>query len=285
MQSYLYLFLFLFIGGPLSAHAQGGAAAPEKPLLNAKDSLHLMIIDGQKMVLHRVKPKQTLYTISHYYSLNVDQIYAYNPVLKLDQSLRVGSQIMIPIPNIAIKRYKTADFKPANHVPIYYVVQQGDNLFGICKRQFNMSVDTIVRRNSIKNNAIRPGQLLLVGWMNTQGILPEWRLDNPVLVDPNASSKYDQDKSGRKEIESQGVCFWHRDSKEAGDLYALHQNAAIGTLIAVTNPMGNRTIYAKVIGRIPDGYDDNIEIILSPEAARRIGARDPRFFVKIKYLK
>ena len=27
----------------------------------------------------------------------------------------------------------------------------------------------------------------------------------------------------------------------------------------------------------------NTEVILSPEAARKIGAKDPRFFVKIKY--
>jgi len=49
--------------------------------------------------------------------------------------------------------------------------------------------------------------------------------------------------------------------------------------------MSSRTLYAKVIGRIPEGYERNIEVVLSPEAARKLGARDPRFFVKTKYSK
>ena len=49
--------------------------------------------------------------------------------------------------------------------------------------------------------------------------------------------------------------------------------------------MSNRTVYAKVIARVPDGYERNVEVILSPEAARKIGALDPKFFVKVKYFK
>jgi len=49
--------------------------------------------------------------------------------------------------------------------------------------------------------------------------------------------------------------------------------------------MNDRIIYAKVIGRIPEAYERNIEVVLSPEAARKLGARDPRFFVKTTYLK
>ena len=68
-------------------------------------------------------------------------------------------------------------------------------------------------------------------------------------------------------------------------MYALHREAAIGTVIQVINPMGGHPVYAKVIGRIPEGYERNIEVVLSPEAARKIGARDPKFFVRVKFLK
>ena len=79
--------------------------------------------------------------------------------------------------------------------------------------------------------------------------------------------------------------FWPKDSKEKGALYALHRQASIGTIIQVNNPMNDRIVYAKVIGRIPEAYERNIEVVLSPEAARKLGARDPRFFVKTTYLK
>jgi hypothetical protein len=49
--------------------------------------------------------------------------------------------------------------------------------------------------------------------------------------------------------------------------------------------MKNRTAYAKVIGRIPDrAYGDEIIVVLSPSVAKMLGARDPKFFVEIRYL-
>ncbi|MEZ4919455.1 MAG: hypothetical protein R2792_10180 [Saprospiraceae bacterium] len=123
-----------------------------------------------------------------------------------------------------------------------------------------------------------------MGWIGIQGVNPEWRTSTPgtagTLREQFEASKLD------KELQSeQGVCFWHKDSEEKGDLYALHNSAKPGTVIAITNPMGNRTVYAKVIGAIPYGYKSNISLILSPEAARRLGARDPQFFVRMKYYK
>jgi hypothetical protein len=126
-----------------------------------------------------------------------------------------------------------------------------------------------------------------MGWFNINGIPPEWQPSeqSEASIDSSAlADNYLRQKEKYKEVGTQGVCFWHRDSNEKGNLYALHNSAALGTVMAVTNPMSNRTVYAKVIGRIPAGHDRNIELILSPEAARRLGARDPRFFVKIKYL-
>jgi LysM repeat protein len=256
-----------------------------EPLLTARDSLLLMVEDGKKYVLHPVKPKHTLFAISKYYSLSLEELYDNNPVFRTDPTLYIGSRLRIPMPNMAIKRYKNDRFVASKNVPIYYVVQGGDNLYQICKRYFDMPVDSIAARNRLKNNNLKPGQRLLMGWMGQEGIQPDWRPVRPVTESDVLKARFKDEKKRRKEQSSQGVCFWQKDSKESGDLYALHRDAAIGSTIAVTNPMGNRTVYAKVIGRIPDGYERNVEVILSPEGARKIGARDPRFFVKVKYLK
>lgn len=267
------------------APAQNGESKEPVPLLTPQDSLFLLIENGKKFIQHPVKAKQTLYTISKYYSLSMEELYANNPSLSTNPTLSAGTRLKIPIPNMAIKRYKNAKFMASKNAPIYYVVQEGDNLYGICKRNFNMPVDSIVKRNNLKGSSIRPGQTLLVAWLGTEGVLPEWR---PVRQHTKSSAlkeKYDLEKTKRKEVASQGVCFWQKDSKEKGDLYALHREAAIGTPICVINPMGERSVYAKVIGRIPNGYERNIEVVLSPEAARNIGALDPKFFVKVKFLK
>ncbi|MBV6442081.1 MAG: LysM peptidoglycan-binding domain-containing protein [Haliscomenobacteraceae bacterium CHB4] len=274
-----------FIGSAIAQTTPKGTLPPPTPLLTSRDTLFLSVANGKKFVQHPVKAKQTLYSVARYYSLSLEELYEYNPTLRTDPSVQVGMRLKIPLPNMAIKRYKTKKFVASKNVPIYYKVQEGDNLYQICKRTFDMPVDSIAKRNNLKNSSIRPGQLLLVAWMGTEGVLPEWRPVRQYTASDALKAKYDEAKLKRREVDSQGVCFWQKDSKEKGDLYALHREAAIGTPICVINPMGGRSVYAKVIGRIPEGYERNIEVVLSPEAARNIGARDPKFFVKVKFLK
>ena len=264
----------------------GQSDAPEKPvILTSKDSLWLIVEEEKKYILHPVKPKQTLFSIARYYNLSLADLFEHNPDFRTDPTLHTGSRVKIPIPNKAIKRYKTTGFVASKNISIYYIVQYGDNLYQISKRNFDMPVDSVAKRNKLKNNNIRPGQLLHVGWMGTEGVHEDWRAKKESTPSDALKTRYQEEKKKRREVDSQGVCFWQKDSKEKGDLYALHREAAIGTPIAVTNPMFNRTVYAKVIGRIPDGYERNVEVVLSPEAARKLGAKDPRFFTKVKYLK
>lgn len=273
------LFLFVLCGS-LPAQEEHPS-----PLLSSRDSILLTVEAGKKYIHHPIKPKQTLFSISRYYNIGLEELFELNPAFRNDPTLRVGARVKIPIPNKAIKRYKSSTFKASENTSIYYVVQQGDNLYQISKRYFEMPVDSVAKRNRIKNNSIKPGQRLHMGWMGTEGFHADWRPARPVTESDVMKTQYTESKKGKKEISAQGVCFWPKDSKEKGSLYALHRDANIGSIISVNNPMGNRTVYAKVIGRIPEGYERNIEIVLSPEAARKLGARDPRFFVKTKYLK
>lgn len=283
MKNYLSLFVLLF----LLVLQKGSAQDAAEPLwlLSSRDSLLLKVENGQKIIWHTVKPKQTLFSIARYYNLRLEELMEYNPEFRYDPTLRIGTLVKIPIPNKAIRRYKGNGFKSAEYASIYYVVQSGENLYQISKRYFGMPVDSVAKRNRLKDNNIQPGQRLHIGWMGIEGVHSNWRITGPITESDVFELDYSQEKKGRKEVSSQGVCFWQKDSKEKGDLYAMHRNAAIGTIISVNNPMSHRTVYAKVIARIPDGYENNIEIILSPEAARKIGALDPKFFVKVKYLK
>jgi LysM repeat protein len=278
------LLLILALCGP--AFLQGQAASGTGSLLSPKDSVLLTVNNSQKLIHHIVKPKQTLFALAKFYGLSLEELYTFHPEFQTDPVLRVGMLVSIPIPNRAIRRYKGTNFAPAKFAPIYYVVQQGDNLFQICKRHFSMPVDSIKSRNNLKSEQLYPGQLLHVGWLGLEGISADWRTPAaPPTTDQAHQQRYDEAKKNNKEVASQGVCFWQKDSNEKGDLYALHREAAIGSVMAVTNPMSRRTVYAKVIGRIPVGYASNIEVVLSAAAARQIAARDPRFFVKVRYLR
>lgn len=282
MKNYQPLFAFLLL-----FWTQLGISQDDGPiwLLGPRDSLLLKVEDSKKFVLHTVKAKHTLFSIARYYNLSVEELLEYNSSLKTEPTLRIGSKVKVPIPNRAIRRYKGNGFNAKEYCSIYYVVQTGDNLYQISKRHFDMPVDSVAKRNRLKNNNIKPGQRLHVGWMGIEGVHADWRPVRQATASDVLKERFNQIQKNKKAIDSQGVCFWQKDSKEKGDLYALHREAGIGTIISVNNPMGNRTVFAKVIARIPDGYERNVEVILSPEAARKLGARDPKFFVKVKYLK
>lgn len=274
------------IGGLLcTLHLNAQQEEKIAPLLGPRDSLLLVVTEGKKFVLHPVKLRQTLFSIARYYGLGLEELYEHNPQFRMEPGLRVGARIKIPIPNKAIKRYKRPGFVWAKNTPIYYVVKDGDNLYNICERYFKMPVDSVKKRNHLTANTIRTGQHLHVGWMGTEGVSPEWRPARAYTHADVLKTRYEEDKKKHKEINAQGVCAWPKGSKEKGDLYALHREAPIGSVVIVTNPMFNRVVPAKVIGRIPDGYESKVELVLSPEAVHRLGAQDPQFFVKIRYLK
>jgi LysM repeat protein len=279
-KSFLCLLIWLLV-----AHLAWGQTERPTPLLTSKDSILLTVEGGKKFIYHPVKARHTLFSISRYYQIGLEELFDHNPDFRNDPTLKAGTRIKIPVPNKAIKRYKSSSFIASKNISIYYIVQPGDNLYQIAKRYFEMPVDSVLKRNKLKSNNLKPGQRLHMGWMGIEGIHTDWRASNPSPESEALKVHFQEDKKGRKEVVGQGVCYWPKDSKEKGSLYALHREAALGTVIHVNNPMNNRSVYAKVIGRIPTGYERNVEVVLSPEAALKLGARDPRFFVKTKYLK
>lgn len=281
--------VILWLISQLAAFAQKPQPQPKgaEPLLTWRDSVLLTVENGQKYLHHIVKPGQTLFSLARFYGLSLEELYYLNPALQQDPTLRAGTLLKVSIPNRAIRRYEGALFERQHFAPLYYVVQPGDNLFHVAKRLFDMPMDSMRLRNRLRNDNIQPGQMLHVGWMSLEGIPAEWRSTPVVETVPEQThrDRFEEEKKRLTEYSGQGVCYWNRESNEKGDFYALHREAAIGSTIAVTNPMSRQVVHARVIGRIPSTYESNIEVILSPAAARYLKALDPRFFVQTRYFK
>ncbi len=85
-----------------------------------------------------------------------------------------------------------------------------------------------------------------------------------------------------------GVATWIEGSSEFGKnserLYALHNNAPIGSVIKVRNLMNNRVIYAKVIGTLSDSeVESKVLVKLSAGAADQLNVLDNRFVAEINF--
>ena len=256
--------------------------------LTPKDTIFISIdAYGHKIFEHILAPKQTLYAMARFYGLSVSELNFYNPSLD-EKTLKNGDPVRVPIPNRAIKRYFNEATENGAFIPVYYVVKKGDTMYRISRDFFRMPADTIKRRNNMWTDELKTGQKLHIGWMNINGIPEEYRegAGGPFAKRVQALKKLFIAQQQTKQTHGQqGVAFWDPDSREDSDLYALHRTAAIDSVIEITNPMRNRTVYAKVIGRIPDtAYGNNIVVVVSPLTAKLLGARDPRFFVRIRYL-
>lgn len=242
----------------------------------------------EKIFTHFIAPKQTLYSLAKFYGLSTRELYFYNPGLE-NRSISVGSPVNIPIPNSAIQRYKATDYARWKYIPVYYVVQKGDTVYRIAKTYFRFTVEEFMDRNHLEDLNLTVGQILHVGWMKLGGITEQQRrLSGGPLAERNRAMRlvFMHKSSGRRTVEEQGVASWKNTAKDDTDFYALHLKAPLNSVVEVTNPMTRRKVYAKVVGRIPrTTYDDNVKVILSPLAAKFLGAIDPRFFVKVRYVR
>ena len=257
--------------------------------LTLKDTIFLSIgAYNEKVFEHQLEKKQTLFSMAKFYGLSVGEVYFYNPGLS-SKSMKVGQKIRIPIPNRAILRYKTEKFDPRTHIPVYYRVKKGDTMYRIYKYYFRMPLEDILDRNELDTYEVKPGQLINVGWMSIEGIPESYRQGGggPLAKRNNALKKlYIANAQSKKEREHNGAAAWQKNSQYNSDLYALHRSAPVNSIIAITSPTRRRTVYAKVIGKIPNqAYQTNVIVVVSPLVAKLLGAKDPTFYVEVKYLK
>lgn len=275
--------LCAFLSLPLMANATGDSLH----YLTPKDTIFLSVGQfNEKYFSHRLEPKQTLFSLAKFYGLSLQELYFHNPGLS-PQTMRVGMPVRIPIPKQAIEQYQEKDIIPGRFAPVYYVVRKGDTLYKISKSYFEIPMEEIMMRNGLLDHTLKSNQILHVGWLSLNGIPDSLRAyAGGELGKRNAAYRklFQYDMSGEREREHQGVAFWPKDMTDETDLMAMHRKAEIGSVVSIYNPMSRRTVYAKVVGRIPDTvYKDDVIVVVSPLVAKLLGAIDPRFFVKVKY--
>ena len=257
--------------------------------LTPRDTIVLNIDNqGEKSFYHTLEPQQTLFSLARFYGLHLDDVYYYNP--HLQDGYEPGQQVKIPLPNKAIRRSWSANYNPKSWVPLMYQVKKGDTFYGIAQRHFKLPVDTICARNHLAPNAqLKIGQNLHVGWISINGIPDSLRSKHisPLWRKSSLNRRQFVSQSNSKKMQQQnGAAYWNREEKGDDKLYALHREAKIGSVLAVTNPMFSRTVYVKVIGRIQDrAHGEDVKVVISPTVAKMLGAVDPKFYVAVKYVR
>ena len=255
-----------------------------------------------------------MFQLADFYKVSVEELRKANPQFAKGTANSAGQNLQIPITTGHLVRRKGAGFIAKQHLRVHYRIKPNETLYHIAKTTLNLAPDTLLARNRTKLDAIKTNAVLHAAWIPLSGIKistpeSETLADSisaaaakaavPVISEDLRKALINSEKQKekflemgliQKDIVQKGVAYWAKEDthlvRSNTTFFALHNQAAIGATVKVYNPMYRRTLYMKVIGRIPQaGYSPDITIVLSPYAAKTLGAVDTRFHIEVTYLR
>lgn len=118
----------------------------------------------KNLALHKVEPKETLYGIARKYETTPDELIKMNPELK--EGLKIGQEIKVPVATPTgsgeTLNKEKVNFKVSfSDTLINHEVQKGETMYSICKR-YMVSENDLMQANDLRNNKIRPGDVLKI---------------------------------------------------------------------------------------------------------------------------
>lgn len=148
---------------------------------------------AQRYIPHEVMPGETWYRLGQIYQLHPDLIARANG-MTVDSVLRLHTTIKIPLlPENFIQPHQI----PAQgYQPVFHQVMPGETLYHISTLYKPATVEDLRLWNHLTDNAIRSGQLLVVGYMRFNSkALPLSFASSHVAVAPATPSSVPQSAS------------------------------------------------------------------------------------------
>jgi LysM repeat protein len=303
------------------------------------DSVGIENLNGKKVILHKLDPKDNYYSIGRRYgvSAKVIQQFNNNATMQIGKIIKVPTERSIVESTAPVQSQQQQQTKPAAQpasttqqvpaqskpvvqqpastnpptaIPIeqktaqqvansnassttnqQYKVSAGETLYSIAKR-FGTTIEEIVAINKLTSTIV-PGQVLQVrSGVPASSPQPARTVDTALakrdstyVASDSLGRHLPTNKYGLFEKNEKGVATWIDDtSLDPNKTLVLHRTAPIGTVMRITNPMNNRSTFAKVVGRFTDNESNKDAIIVvTKNVAQSLGALDKRFHVNISY--
>ncbi len=144
----------------------------EKGLVDG--SVLLIPVKKVDFILHKVKKKETLFSLTREYNITYDELYELNPQLQKN-GLKSGTEVKIPKKLVSAQTMTVNDSLPKveknskNETFISYTVQKGETLYSIGKTN-SITVEEIVRLNPDAKNGVKTGKKLILPKRETANI-------------------------------------------------------------------------------------------------------------------
>ncbi|MFL0683139.1 MAG: LysM peptidoglycan-binding domain-containing protein [Algoriphagus aquaeductus] len=169
---------------------------------------------------------------------------------------------------------------------ISHTVKSGETLFSL-STQYGSSVEDLIKWNALSSNNLRSGQVIKVG-RAPEGPSTVPVIGTPKVVSSTAEMKVEptpeNTSGGFKNIKETGQAELIEGTGGHKKYLVLHRTAPVGSVIRVKNEENDLTIFARVVGTLPETGDNSKLIIkLSQAAYDQLKAVNPRFPVEILY--
>ena len=216
----------------------------------------------ENVTYHTVSKGQTLFSISKMYNVSVDLIKEWNGLS--GNSISVGQKLVVGKSKPEVKVDK--ELKPE---------KTSGNVVNIS--------------NPASNKTTEKNEIILSPVKNPDEIVSKNSSKEKIEKTEKPSEDISSEKiifaNGRHEVNENGkaLCM-DEDDSNTDKYYALHRTAPIGTIIRVMNKSNSKKVYVKVIGELPDNFENEGAIIkISKASAEKLGLTDKSFQANLLY--
>jgi hypothetical protein len=240
--------------------------------------------------------------------MSLAQIKAYNKISSADLTA-TPSSIRIPLNAINLITEKTS-------LPIFHVVEKGDNLYRLNLQYFTPGIPRIKEWNQLKSETLKDGDMLVVGYLggneplvNTPSVaaLPSMVASAPVPAAPAAveaapvkqvvaipqvsaaegyyAAQFSAALPVQQLLEISGTGGLFKSITGWGDkrYYVLMNEVVPGSIVRITVDQV-KYICARVLGPIPDNKPNKgLLVRLSNAAAAALGVSEMMFTATVNY--
>lgn len=256
-------------------------------------------------ITHVIQPKENFYSIGRIYNIS-PRVYAPYNGLTLESGLSIGQSVKIPLNEINYSK----DGSAAEDEVIVPLYRRDNSLFGYLKVKKELS--------ELAAGASAPKSIASANPPATPPVTPtpsqpeqpvvketpkepvketpkevvkeapkEQVKETPVVAvsgEGYFKNAYQKQKNSNQKIRSKGKSFKSTSGWNDKKYYCFHNRATQGSIVAIVNPDNGKTIYAKVLDRVPDIADNvGFDVVISDAAVEALGFKSKTFDIELSY--
>jgi LysM repeat protein len=254
--------------------------------------------------IHRVGPKETLYSISKQYGVTVDEIKSWNTLTS--NGLNLGQELLIKdkIQEKKVVSSKIPDSKEINT----HTVTAAETMYAI-SRKYGVTIQQLKEWNQLTSTDLKPGQVIFISGSagpnesnksddkasgikvdlkNNEGnsksdFLKESENKNRSTLNPS-NIPVTESVTGSDEVHETGMAALLEGTDGNRKYLAYHRTMKPGAILRVKNNTTRKEVFVRVIGNLPGTEASDVVIRISKSAFDRLSG-EGKFPVEITYFK